>query len=75
MIRKMCPKTRSIGGVLSRFLDASSVRPSDHRSVRPLVGDAFAKNEENHYFLANNFSRRYNGAEKKNDTSSYMHNF
>ena len=38
MIRKLCPKTRSIGGVLSRFLDvSSSVRPTIGRSVYWLV--------------------------------------
>merc|ERR1711951_309795 len=54
------------------FLDASShlykrvcpsvgpsVRPSVRRSVRWLVGDAFVKNKENHYFRANHCSKRY----------------
>ena len=36
-----------------------SVRPSVGPSVRRSVGDAFVKNKENHYFRANNCSRRY----------------
>ena len=35
-----------------------SVGLSVGRSVRPMVGDAFVKNKENHYFRANNSSRR-----------------
>ena len=38
-----------------------SVRPSVGPSVGPSVSDAFVKNKENHYFQANNCSRRYNG--------------
>ena len=36
-----------------------SVRPSVRRSVGPWVGNAFVKNEENHYFRANNYKGRY----------------